>query len=154
QRKLQRQDNRQQPEPPQISTSDGKEDEEDRERDHLEDHRRRIRNGDQQLTLERELPDHRRILDDGCRRADGPLVDRQPGDQSRDETVAVTLPLPSRSRNHEGEDEPVENDQAQRLEGRPGEAEGRPCETGVEVSPYQFSEKMKIAVNGRSSRTA
>ena len=49
---------------------------------------------------------------------------------------------------HIGEDEPIDDDQAQRLENGPDDAEGRTGKTGVEVSPDELPEEVKIPGRG------
>ena len=48
-----------------------------------------------------------------------------------------------------GEDEPIEDDEAERLKDGPEHAERRTGETGVEVSLDEFPEEMDVSVRVR-----
>ena len=107
---------REQPQAPQRRTGDGQENDEEDQADALEDDRRHVRHHDQQLAPQRESSDQRRVLDDGPGRADQSLVEPEPGNQSGDQKIEVGLvpdgrrETQSSSRNHEGEDKPIEKE--------------------------------------------
>src|SRR5205085_9106635 len=119
---------------------------EESEGDRLEDDRRRVRNDDEQFAAEGQPPYHRRVVDDARRRAHQALVESEPRQQSRDEKVDVVVVLPCRAAEHVGKEEPIEEDQAERLKHGPEDAEGGAGKARVEVSFDEFAEEMDVSV--------
>src|ERR1700737_585346 len=123
--------------------------EEEGEADDLEYQSRGVRYHNQKLAPERQPSDHGRVLDDARGRPDDPLIDPEPGKQSRDQKQDVVVVASRSPRKHVSKDEPVEYDQAEGLQDRPEDTERRAAEPGRKIALHELAEKVDILVRGR-----